>query len=144
MNLTRIDYTSLGDSFDYGVMTKTTRIDDFNTGVMYVINAADGNCSIQSIPTTDTFGRPVGQGGSIRIATAAELFYISDEYFYKGVFPFRDVDCNVYTDFRQDLGNTTFDWLISSDGWTATEEGNAGMTNIPIGLSVVTTEIGKI
>ncbi|XP_071940931.1 uncharacterized protein [Antedon mediterranea] len=140
MNLSRVDYIPISDSFDYGTVP-TTRIDDFNTGVAYTINKLDGNCSIQPIPISDTSGRPVGQGGNVRMATIAELFYLDTEYFYKSVTPIRDVECDIYTDILEEQGNVTIDWLFSTNDWTATAEGNAEMTNIPIGLSYVTTQV---
>ncbi|XP_050396836.1 uncharacterized protein LOC126815310 [Patella vulgata] len=100
-----------------------TRIHDFNTGVAYIVDTVNGNCSVTPIDATG-LDAAVAPGGNARIRTKEEFFDLAGvNYEYTGVKKIRGIDCDVYTAQRNDWpvpGDniiSNWEWSFATQDW---------------------------
>ncbi|XP_013419344.1 uncharacterized protein LOC106180028 [Lingula anatina] len=126
-NLVRYDYRPLSlDLIQQFGFNPLSEVHDFNTGVRYVIDTFQGNCSyfpLQTVGLDITKVSPT----EVRIRTPQEFFNynnVSVPYTYTGVRKVRDIPADVWIAQRKgypgicDDCTTVWEWYFAVSNWT--------------------------
>ncbi|XP_046329726.2 uncharacterized protein LOC124113425 [Haliotis rufescens] len=113
---------------DYG-SNRMVEINDFNTGVAYIMDELLGNCTVTQIDHGNFLYRHVtGSSRKVRMLTPQEFFLLDnmiDRYTYIGQRNIRGLMCDTWTGFHESAGfggsvdgNITIEWYFLSKNLT--------------------------
>lgn len=151
--LVRYDLATLPPSSKFNTGNPMTYINDFNTGLAYIIDRTFGNCSITPIgnDTFDSDPSHANAGYIVHMKNPLDFIYADNIYKYAGQKTIRGILCIVFetiTDQFKLQGVTTkftsrLQFYFAYDDWKVTPTGsNIPVQSQPVQLEVSSEEFG--
>ncbi|XP_071098828.1 uncharacterized protein [Haliotis cracherodii] len=120
---------------------RTTEIHDFNTGLAYIRDEVNNNCTVNLIAGSG-FDAETSGSTSVRIRSSSEFFFTNKTDFiaYEGIRTMRGIECDVWVADKDNwpMGsavNSTWEWYFARKEWQD-NEGSKFESQMPVGIII--------
>ncbi|XP_046549636.1 uncharacterized protein LOC124259539 [Haliotis rubra] len=139
--LVKLEYTPSNLEGPGADKHRTTEIHDFNTGISYIRDEINNNCSVGLIASSG-FDAETSGPTSVRMRSSSEFFFTNKTDFiaYEGLRTMRGIECDVWITDKVNwpVGsamNTTWEWYFARQEWQD-NTGNNFESQMPVGIII--------